>query len=337
VKHTLLALSLIASLCSAEEVITTGYGNTFDSALRNAKVAAVEKVTGTWINSEHKVRNGNLTEDIVQYNGGVIKTYEVLSYNNNEVKIKADIDVIKDNRVGTNSTTIPAVMRGKLVEQQQNLEQIYNAVKSLDNKNKALRLDVKNIEYVNKGSSTQVFISGNLVWIPKWQSDVRSLAETIDRKDLKDLGLIQKIAGGVITYADPTRLTAGFSAILSKLADEQTNKTDNNTICFSEHRPYIIDSCYIMGVDFKSFGNSIEIKSIGISSDGKVYTYPMRIRSTGFYEKFNQDEPRISYLGGRYKNSTMAVYTNQEMSINYSFMVPTNKLAEIEKFDFVIN
>lgn len=336
-KHSLLLLCLIASLCSAEEVVTTGYGNTFDSALRNAKVAAVEKVTGTWINSEHVVRNGNLSEDIVQYNGGVIKTYEVLSYTNNEVKIKADVDVVKDNRVGTKTTSIPNSMRARLAEHQQNIEKIYKAVKSLDSKNKALRLDVKNIEYVNKGSDTQVFISGNLVWIPKWQSDVRSLAETIDREDAKDLRLIEKIAGGVVTYVDPTKLTAGFTAILSKLGDEQINKTDTNTICFSEHRPYLTDSCYIVGVDFKSFGDSIEIKSVGIGNNGKVYSYPMRIRSTGFYEKFKQDEPRISYLGGRYKNSTMAVYTNQEMSINYSFMVPTNKLAEIEKFDFVIN
>ena len=335
-KHSLLLLCLVASLCNAEEVITTGYGDTFDSALRNAKVAAVEKVTGTWINSEHKVRNGNLTEDIVQYNGGVIKKYEVLSYNNNEIKIRADVDVIKDNRVGTKTVNIPESMRSALTERQANSDQIYKAVKSLDNKNKALRLDVSNIEYVNKGASTQVFVSGKLVWIPKWQSDVRSLAETIDRKSLEDLKVAERVATGALNAAFPSAATFGFTAILSKMAEQQTNKTDDNTICFSPYRNYINDDCYIMGVDFKAFTDYLDIQTVGMINGVKKFSIPMGINRTAFYEKFEQNAARSSYLGGRYKNSTLAIYTNQEMDIHYSFTIPTKTLSEIDKFEFVI-
>lgn len=336
-KNTLLLLCVVAGLCNAEEVVTTGYGDNFDSALRNAKITAIEKVTGTWINSEHKVHNGNLTEDIVQYNGGVIKKYEVLSYSNNEVKIKADVDVIKDNRVGSKSATISEEMRSKLIERQSNTDQIYKAVKSLDDKNKALRLDVKNIEYVNKGSFTQVFVIGNLVWIPKWQSDVRSLAETIDRKSVQELKLAERIASGVATAVSPYPQTIGFTAILSKLGDEQKNKVNENTICFSPHKHYIIDDCYIIGIDFKNFSDNLTIQTVAMSDGVKKFTSPMTINRTAFYEKFQQESPRSGYLGGRYKNDTLAIYTNQEMNVSYSFTVPTSKLAQIDKFEFVIN
>jgi hypothetical protein len=328
-KYPLLLL-LVAGLCNAEEVVSTGYGDNFDSALRSAKIAAIEKVTGTWINSEHSVRNGKLTEDIVQYNGGVIKKYEVLSYSNNEVKIKADVDVIKDNRVGTKTANIPDEMRANLAERQANAEKIYKAIKSLDNKNKALRLDVKNIEYINKGSMTQVFVVGNIVWIPKWQSDVRSLAETIDRKDARELKLLEKVAGAI----KPAAL--GFTAILSNLAEQQ-NRTDDYTVCFSPYRNYIIDDCYVIGINLNTFTDYMQIQNIGVSDGVKRFSYPIGINRTAFYEKFQQDEAKSSYLGGRYKNSTLAIYTNQEMPVSYSFMVPTNKLSEVDKFEFVIN
>jgi Cu/Ag efflux protein CusF len=335
-RYSLLLLCLIASLSRAEEVVTTGYGDTFESALRNAKIAAIEKVTGTWINSEHKLQNGNLTEDVVQYNGGVIKKYEVLSYNNNEVKIKADVDIVKDNRVGTKSSNIPDDMRVKLAERQAKAEQVYKAVRSLDDKNKALRLDVKNIEYVNKGSMTQVFISGNLVWIPKWKSDVRALAETINRKEVQDLKIAEKLSVGAIATFAPTPVAYGFTAILSKLGEQQVNQTDDNTVCFSAQRNYVLDDCYVIGIDFSSFTEYMDIQTIGVSNGVKKFMYPTGINKSAFYEKFSQGQATSSYLGGRYKNSTLAIYTNQEMNINYSFMVPTNKLSEVDKFEFVI-
>jgi len=335
-KHSLFLLCLVASLCNAEEVITTGYGDTFESALRNAKIAAIEKVTGTWINSEHEVRNGILTEDITQYNGGVIKKYEVLSYSNKEIKIRADVDVIKDNRVGTKSAKIPESMRSGLKDRHANSDQIYKTVKSLDNKNKALRVDVSNIEYVNKGTTTEVFVSGKLVWIPKWKSDIRSLAKTIDRKVLEDLKIAENVASGALNSAFPSPATIGFTAILSKLAEEPTNITDDSTICFSRSRNFIIDDCYIIGVDFKTFTDHMDIETVAMSNGVKKFSIPTGIDRTEFYEKFQQNDAKSSYLGGQYKNSTLAIYTNQETNINYSFIVPTNKLSEIDKFEFVI-
>jgi hypothetical protein len=81
----------------------------------------------------------------------------------------------------------------------------------------------------------------------------------------------------------------------------------------------------------------MQIQNIGVSDGVKRFSYPIGINRTAFYEKFQQDEAKSSYLGGRYKNSTLAIYTNQEMPVSYSFMVPTNKLSEVDKFEFVIN
>ena len=124
---------------------------------------------------------------------------------------------------------------------------------------------------------------------------------------------------------------------MSKLGDEQRNKTDDNTICFSPHRHYIIDDCYVIGIDFKNFTDQLTIQTVAISNGLKKFTSPITINRTAFYEKFEQEAPRSGYLGGRYKNSTLSIYTNQEMPVSYSFMVPTNKLSEVDKFEFVIN
>jgi hypothetical protein len=87
----------------------------------------------------------------------------------------------------------------------------------------------------------------------------------------------------------------------------------------------------------KSFTEHMQIQNIGLSDGVKKFSYPIGINRTAFYEKFEQNAAKSSYLGGRYKNSTLAIYTNQEMDISYSFMVPTNKLSEIDKFEFIIN
>lgn len=331
-KYTLLALSLVASLCSAEQVVTTGYGDTFDSALRNAKIAALEKVTGTWISSEHFVKNGKLTEDIAQYNGGIIKTYEVLSYNNNEVKIKADVDVVKDNRVGTKSKDIPTEMRTTLISQQQNHEKIQDAVKFLDSKSKALGFTTRNIEYVNKGSTTEVTIKGTISWIPKWVSDVTTLGKVIDSYGKVTRDTHEQVSGSIVNavFTTPMAIPAVFLHAVTR--PESLELSDQNQLCF------VNGSCYVMGVPFTMFDEDIRMLVDGLHDNSNIYKTSVRFKYTNLYERIAAGDEKRGWLGARitYNNPTVQINTNRQMNVTFSFVVDTKKLTEVDRFNFTI-
>lgn len=332
-KYTLLALSLVASLCSAEEVITTGYGNTFESALRSAKISAIEKVTGTWISSQHFVKNGKLTEEIAQYNGGVIKTYEVLSYSNNEVKIKADVDVVKDNRVGTKSKDIPTQMRTTLLEQQQNREKIETAVKFIDNKSKAMNFVTRDVSYTNKGSITEVTIKGTISWTPKWVSDVITLGKVIDSYGKVTQDTHDQVSGRIVNamFTTPMAIPAAFLHAITRA--ESLELSDQNQVCF------IGGSCYVMGVPFRMFNSDISMLVNGLRDNIKTYNTAIKFKDTNLYEVIAAGDEKRGWLGTRitYYNPTVQINTNTQMNVTFSFVLDTKKLSEIDKFEFIIN
>ena len=69
---TLLAFTINAN---AEIVVVTGYGDSYEIALKNAKVLALQEVVGTFIISDTSWKsNENVFEEIKQYNGCLLYT-----------------------------------------------------------------------------------------------------------------------------------------------------------------------------------------------------------------------------------------------------------------------
>jgi len=341
-KYSLLLLCLIASLSNAEEVITKGYGDTFDVALRNAKIAAIEKVTGTWINSEHSLRDGKTSESIVQYNGGVIKSYEVLQYSNGVMRIKADVDVVKDNTVGTSKKDIPEDMRRQLKDKQKNQEKIQTAIKVLENRSKALRFESDAVRYSTTGDETTVTVTGHIMWTPKWESDIRTLAQTIDQKGSPVSNTHERVASGVISsllsYNPFVGGVAASTYMVAKSAEGLNNIEP--MICFAEHKRQIADECYIIHNDFKDFDNRLKINVIGLEGQKQVINKIIQFDGTvdldEFYERFQAGDIKQGRLGTslKYKNPTLAIYREQKTKVHLIFRVPTNELSKVERFDF---
>ena len=117
-KKLVIAMMLASSVAIADEVTVTGYGNTFDNALANAKLQALEKVTGTFIISESEYKDKQFKETIDQYNGGIITKYDIISSNKHqtgyEVTITADVDRKKDNRLKVNKPATLNVQRQEI-------------------------------------------------------------------------------------------------------------------------------------------------------------------------------------------------------------------------------
>jgi hypothetical protein len=334
-KKLLLAALIATSLAAnAEEVVVDGYGDTYESALRAAKIAALEKVTGTWINSEHYLRNNRVGESITQYNGGVIKTYKVLSYRENVVTILADVEIVKDNRVVMNSThEVSDEDRQKLLNRQQNFNNIRIAMDSMDG-NSSMVFKQTGVQYVNRGDVTSVVVNGLIVWNKKWVSDFKTLLQTSGNRGETVTDTKQRVSSGIVhnlLMLNP--LLAGVASIpLSKVQDEEV--VDNTPmVCFES-----TSECYKTQVGLRRFeyGTSIKLEVRGYREDLLAINRLIAFTDTNLYENIPVGTSRNMWHNGKEKfmNPTLMVKENSVMPVNFSYDVKTAELSRITSFRY---
>lgn len=231
-KKTLLSLLIISSIASAEEVRVTGYGATYNSALENAKTLALEKGASTFLIGENRVRNGRATEEIDQYNGGVIKTYKIVSRNSTpvgyEVEIIADV-VPKNNSMKRSNTT-------SLDIDFEDYDKRERVVRRLDDISTAIRAD--SMQPFHKIGRYETTISTNIVlsWQPKWISDMKAFASVVNQKGNTNNNIRETITGGAISYSmtafGPIGALASLGVYNATKQPEQP-RNQNMMVCFS--------------------------------------------------------------------------------------------------------
>jgi hypothetical protein len=239
-KKTLLSLLIMSSIASAEEVRVTGYGATYNSALENAKTQALEKGASTFIIGENRARNGHVTEEIDQYNGGVIKTYTIVSRNSThigyEVEIIADV-VPKNNSMKRNSGT-------SLDIDFEDYDKRERVVRHLDNVSTAIRADVMPTSHKIGRYETTVNTNVVLSWQPKWISDMKSFASVVNQKGNTSNNIRDRVTGSAISYSMTAFGTLGALTSLgvynaTKPNEQPTNQ--NMMVCFSGNECSSID------------------------------------------------------------------------------------------------
>lgn len=174
-KLLVLAAFLISANASALEVVASGVGKDYNESLQNAKMAALDKVNGAWINGDSYVRNNMFSEKITQYNGGVIRTYDVIKATPNYVTIVADVVPRDKNTMTTNTLNVPTEVRSELEGRQQNYKARQEAIAIIDNRERALSFESEKIEYENLGDLTKVIITGKVSIQPMWNSQYQEL------------------------------------------------------------------------------------------------------------------------------------------------------------------
>lgn len=172
-------LAIVAILFSvnafALEVIASGVGKDYNESLQNAKMAALDKVNGAWINGDAYVRNNMFTEKITQYNGGVIRSYNVIKTTPNYVVIVADVVPRDKNSMTTNAFNVPNEMRSELDGRQENYKSRQEAIKVVDNRERALSFELDKIEYENLGDKTKVMVTGKVSIQQMWNNQYQEL------------------------------------------------------------------------------------------------------------------------------------------------------------------
>ncbi len=178
-KILFLTLALLSFNASAVNVVASGEGLTCEEALTNAKINAVDKVNGTWLNGNAYVRDNQYKENITVYNGGVVKSYKVLKDDCKYIIIEADV-VHQSNKVETNSAKVSQDLFNHMVSKVENEKKLSKAVEVLNDRSKALAFKISNVEYQYKGISTLVVITGDLYLQEKWLNDYKSLAKEVN-------------------------------------------------------------------------------------------------------------------------------------------------------------
>ena len=167
---------LISSKAFALDVIASGEGKNFDEALTNAKLVAVDKVNGAWIHGDSFVRDNMFSEKITQYNGGVIRKYDVLVSTPTTVTIKADV-VPRSNEMTTNSLSVTADMKQELKSRVANQAALEKAKQVVDSRERAIAFNPTKVMYVNKGDTTTVIMNGEVSFQKKWLEDFKALLD----------------------------------------------------------------------------------------------------------------------------------------------------------------
>lgn len=164
-------------------VIATGCGN---DSLQKAKLSALDKVNGVWMRGESFVEGNSYSEKITQYNGGVIRKFDVIDEKNDCITIKADIIPRLQNGMHTNTSTVPTDMRRELEGRKEHFFARQKAIKEVDSRRRALKFEVENLRYENKGDMTRVTVEGNIGYQKMWLSEYQELRHLAGEFDLQD-------------------------------------------------------------------------------------------------------------------------------------------------------
>ena len=158
-------------------VKASGTGNTCEQALTAAKRNALEAVNGTWVHSVERSKNGNYEEDIVQYSGGVVKSYKYLRDDCTFVIIEAEV-MKRSNRVQLEAADIKKNQIVHLQGIKESRDRKAQAVSKLDNRRQAIFFKTEKMSMeMTTDDYVDVSINGECNFQDKWKSDYKDLRE----------------------------------------------------------------------------------------------------------------------------------------------------------------
>jgi hypothetical protein len=325
-KTLALALMLSSSVAFAVEVTVTGVGNSYDSALQNAKQEAIEQVASTFIISEKNYKQKQYSESIDQYNAGIIKSHKVIQRNRDDyglhhVTILADVEPKKDNRIHNKQS---AEFTPMFVE----FEERRKVVDRLDNVNQAVSVSVSKPSYVIGREETIVSIDVSLKLQPKWVSDIKSFAHVIDEKGSTTTNTYSSIHGSIVSSLIGSNPVA--AVLVGAFGEpEYIQMKEEMMVCFSGRRGSFIE-CNNIGVDFAKLPRTPKVVVVGIADGANHLLYKAELDFSG-YEFVYPGERRYHNFFKSYKKTfnqpALILYVDETQNINPRFKVD-NKIAK---------
>lgn len=324
---------LASSVAFADEVTVTGYGSTFDNALANAKMQALEKVTGTFVISESEYKNKQYKESIDQYNGGIINKYDIISSSKKstgyEVTIVADVDRKKDNRMKVNKPVALDV-------QQQDYKERQKVFDRLDDFSKAVSIQLSQPTYNIGRNTTTINLNVAMSFQPKWVSDMKSFGKVIDEEGKTSSNVYSTIHGSVVSGLMTTIPLA--AVVVAKVGEpKQAERSDDTMVCFARTKNSSV-SCQSIGVNFRNIHSTPRIVVYG-SINGKDVELWSQHAHPSFYEVVYPGDRRATWfrnINNTYNQPALLVYENEQQVANVRFVIDNNQMEQIKNLKVVL-
>ncbi len=332
-KNLAIALMLASSVAFADEVTVTGYGSTFDNALANAKMQALEKVTGTFIIGESEYKNKQYKESIDQYNGGIINKYDIISSSKEstgyKVTIVADVDRKKDNRMNVNKPVALNV-------QQQDYKDRQKVFDRLDDFSKAVSIQLSQPTYNVGRNSTTINLNVAMGFQPKWVSDMNSFGKAIDEEGNPSSNIYPTLHGSIVSGLMTTIPLAAI-AVAEIGKPKQVEKSDDTMVCFARTKGSSV-SCQSIGVDFRNMHATPRIVVYGSINDKDVELWSQYAHPT-FYEVLHAGDKRATWfknINNTYNQPALFVYENEQQIANVRFVIDNKQMDQIKNIKVVL-
>ena len=151
-------------------VTATGTGKTCEQALSNAKQNAIGKAIGVWIHGERSVYENEYKESIIEYSGGLIQSYKILSDQCTRVEIEAVV-VPRKNAIRVGSAHVTKEIKDTYNARIENEKQRQIAINKINDRSKAFVFDIKEMELFPE----KIVVVGELSYQEKWKYDYQEL------------------------------------------------------------------------------------------------------------------------------------------------------------------
>lgn len=172
-------------------------GVTESEARKEAFRLAVDQAVGSLLVSETKIINDKLKHETINYSSGYIHDFEYVNIHrgNSEVVIQIDVWVKKSkiaDRISLKNNSEGNLEGGRIAESFRSLQEQDQAGDSLlvgileDFPERAVNVQIKDIEYINENRRPIVKISFYIWWKEKYVESLRETLKTVGREQSTD-------------------------------------------------------------------------------------------------------------------------------------------------------
>lgn len=316
-------LCLFAGHANGIEVTADGYGTNYDIALSQAKRHALEQVASTFITSQRTLQDGTIKEVVIDYNGGIIDSYKVVSQQQNgidhRVTIVADVQPKHDNRVLSNQNA-------KVDWNVQDFDDRQEVMNALDDVNKAFHATVVASRVAATTWRSDISVNVKLRWQPKWISDLKAFSSVINEEGVTSTNTRNQIVGNITASLLSKSPFAGVLFHETFREKSEPKNSISQMVCFDT-------DCRNIGNDFYYFPRTPRIVLVGLMESGERVELDSRYFTPELYRFYSAGETQKRYaqFKTKYHQPAMVIHENRTQDLNFDITIPTQKLRKLKE------
>ena len=302
-----------------------GYGPTQELRLKKAKLNALGEVVGAFIIGELSYRSDRdkIFENIKEYYGGYIESYQIIKETSEYIDIKAIVRVVKDNKVyiqGDNEIDIE--------DELNNYNSKREIIDYLDNPTIAFHVKVNNINIEPQPDTIRFKINSDVMWQPKWISDLETFVTEFTSKGKTSQNIN-------IRMVSQRGYQPGLS-IVQALFESEPKQSDEPMVCFAENSGNNVDHCRNLAGGFMNMPIYSELPIVIKGYDknnNEIFKRKVFVNGNKLYENVYRNQTKKYFLTKRtFDQPAFIVYKNENAQFNIIIDVNNNIAEQIKKF-----